>query len=46
MSHILDLSMLIVTGLSTCNEPLIIWNSIFNEFNTPYIMPHIVYKIP
>ena len=49
MTHILFLSILLVMGLSTFDEPFIIWNSVINymsdEFNPPYIMPHVVFKM-
>ena len=49
MTYILYLSTLPVMGLSTFNEPFIIWNSFINfmsnEFNPPYIIPHIILKM-
>ena len=49
MAHILNLSTLLVMGLSTFNGPFIIWNYFINfmsnEFNPPYIMPHVIFKM-
>ena len=49
MAQILYLSALLVMGLSTFNGPFLIWNPFkflnSNEFNPPYIMPHIVCKM-
>ena len=49
MAHILYLSILLVMGLSTINGPFIIWNYIINymsnEFNPPYVMPHVGFKM-
>ena len=46
MAHILYLSTLLRMGLSTLNGPFIICNSfivsISNDFNAPYIMPHVI----
>jgi len=49
IDYILCLSIFIVMGLSTCNGPFITWNPFINfmsnEFNTPYIMPYIIFKM-
>ena len=43
------LSIILVMGLSIFNEPFIIWNSFINfmsnEFNPPYIMLHVNFKM-
>jgi hypothetical protein len=48
-AHILNLSTLLVMGLSTFDGPFNIWNSFIdfmaNEVNSPYIMPHVVFKL-
>jgi len=43
------IALVLVMELSTFNGPLIIWNSIINfisnKFNSPYVMPHTVFKM-
>ena len=45
----LYLSILLVMELSTFNGPFIIWNPFIifmsNEFDPPYNMPHVVFKM-
>ena len=49
MTQILYISILLVLGLFTFDGPFIIWNSFINfmsnEFNPPYIMPHVILKM-
>ena len=42
MAHILYIHTLLVMESSTFNGPSIIFIFILNEFNPPYIMPHVV----